>query len=99
MTVNADQEEGWDMPVSRMNDSWASRNEAATECPPSANDLWNLAISKAVSCASTGQSEPTTDPAPAIRNAEVRPRIPTPVRAPTEESHEDRTTRLFGCIL
>ena len=43
--------------------------------------------------ASTGQSEPTTDPAPPIRNAEVSPRIPTPSRElPTEESHDDRTT-------
>ena len=48
--------------------------------------------------ASTGHNDPTTDPAPPMRNADVKPRIPTPSRElPTDESHEDNTTTaLFG---
>ena len=43
--------------------------------------------------ASTGHSEPTTDPAPPIKNAEVNPRTPTPSREfPTDESHDERMT-------
>src|ERR1051325_5557754 len=54
---------------------------------------WKRIIRSAVLEASTGHKDPTTDPAPPIRKAEVRPRIPTPSREfPTDESHDDSTT-------
>src|SRR5262249_61580060 len=54
--------------------------------------------SSAVPEAPTGHSEPKTDPAPPIKNAEVKPRTPMPSRElPTEESHDERiTTALLG---
>src|SRR5439155_22533986 len=54
---------------------------------------WKRITRSVVLEASTGHRDPTTDPAPPIRKADVSPRIPTPSRElPTEESHEERTT-------
>jgi hypothetical protein len=53
-------------------------------------------MSCVVAVLSTGHKDPTTDPAPAIRNADVRPRNPTPpIEFPTEESHEASMTNAF----
>src|SRR6266446_9511051 len=48
---------------------------------------------------STGQIEPTTEPAPPRRKAEVRPPIPAPsVELPTDVSHEERIISAFFLI-
>ena len=45
---------------------------------------------------STGQIEPTTEPAPPTRKAEVRPPIPAPsMEFPKDVSHEERIIIAF----
>src|SRR3989442_8723689 len=82
-----------------MNPSCALRSAWATGRLSTENALWKATTRRDVLCDSTSHREPTTDPAPLIRNADVRPRIPTPSRElPTEESHEASTTTEFGRI-
>src|SRR5205814_10530835 len=73
--------------------SGAWRRAFATAIGGLAKARWKRIIRSAVLDASTGHSEPTTDPAPPIKNADVRPRTPIPSREfPIEESQDDRTT-------